>query len=115
MQPRLVRYYIPTIDNIVNGFFSSIPKILDDNCETPANFNEYLNRWSLESITAVALEKRLGLMDFENPQSVGVRIAKAVRKILNLGLEFEMKPSIWRFYETKEFKELMEAYNELTE
>lgn len=115
MQPRFVKSYIPTIDGIVNDFLRNIPKIQDENGETPANFNEFINRWSLESITAVVMEKRLGLMDFDNTTIAGEKIAKAVRKILTLGLEFEMKPSIWRYYETKEFKELMEAYNDLTE
>jgi cytochrome P450 family 12 len=115
MQPKLVKSYIPTIDKIVNEFLENIESIQDANNEMPGNFYEYLNRWSLESITAIALEKRLGLMDFNNNSEVGERITKAVRKILALGIEFEMKPSVWKIYETKQFKELMNAYNELTE
>lgn len=115
MQPKIVKSYIPTIDGIVNDFMQNIESIQDKNGETPANFSDYLNRWSLESITAIALEKRLGLMDFKSTNEVGIKISKAVRKILSLGMEFEMKPSLWRFYETKQFKELMQAYNELTE
>lgn len=94
---------------------ANIPIIQDGKGEMPANFGEYLNRWSLESITAIVLDKRLGLMDFANKTIFGEQICKAVRKIIVLGLEFEMKPSIWRIYETTEFKELMQAYNELTE
>lgn len=115
MQPRFVKRYIPVIDSIVNDFMANIPVIQDEKGEMPANFGEYLNRWSLESITAIVLDKRLGLMDFTNKTHFGERIVKAVRKILVLGLEFEMKPTIWRLYETTEFKELMKAYNELTE
>lgn len=115
MQPKLVKSYIPTIDGIVNDFMQNIDGIQNEKGEMPANFADYLNRWSLESITAITLEKRLGLMDFKNPSEIGLKISKVVRKILTLGMDFEMKPTIWRFYETKEFKELMQAYNDLTE
>lgn len=114
MQPKLVKSYIPTIDGIVNDFLKNIEEITDENGEMPANFSDYLNRWSLESITAIALETRLGLMNFKGNNKVGESLAKTVRKILTLGLEFELKPSVWRIYETKQFKELMDAYNDLT-
>lgn len=114
MKPQIVKSYIPTIDSIVNEFLHNIPSMQDDRGEMPANFSEYLNLWSLESITAIALEKRLGLTKFDNSSELGKKIAKAVRDIITRGLEFEMKPSIWRYYETKSFKELMRAYNDLT-
>lgn len=115
MQPKIVKSYIPLIDSIVHDFMKHIPEIQDENGEVSANFNEYLNRWSLESITAIALEKRLGLMDFKNRNEVGEKIAKAVRNILTIGLEFELQPSVWRLYKTKRFKELIAAYAELSE
>lgn len=34
---------------------------LDNKNETPANFNDYLNQWSLESIACITLNRRLGL------------------------------------------------------
>lgn len=115
MQPKTVKSYIPTIDAIVCEFLHHLPSIQDEKGEMPANFREYLNRWSLESIVMIALEKRLGLMDFKNSSEIGEKITKAVRKIFVLGLDFEMKPTLWRVYETKEFKELMQAYDDVTE
>lgn len=114
MQPKLIKSYIPTIDNIVRDFIVNIPSLQDDKGEMPADFNDYLNRWSLESVTAIALDKRLGLMDFKNASAEGLKIAKAVRKIFVLGVECEMKPSPWRYYKTKAFKELIQAYDDLT-
>lgn len=115
MQPKIVKSYIPLIDSIVNDFMRNIPDIQSDNGEMPGNFNEYLNRWSLESITAIALEKRLGLMDFNKANDAADKITTMIRKIFKLSLDLEIKPSIWRWYKTKEFKELMQAYNDLTE
>jgi cytochrome P450 family 12 len=115
MHPRLVKSYIPLIDGIVNEFIANIPKIQDKTGEMPENFQQFLNHWSLESITAITLEKRLGLMNLENVNEDGKNIQTLIRKILTLGAEFEMKPSIWKIYKTKEFQELMQAYNGLTE
>jgi cytochrome P450 family 12 len=115
MKPKLVQFYIPTIDGIVKEFIANLSSIQDDKGEMPANFMEYLNKWSLESITAIALEKRLGLMNFKDNDVEGEKIAKAVRTIIDLGLDFEMKPSLWRYFPSKNFKILMTAYNDLTE
>lgn len=113
MQPRIVKSYIPIIDQIVMEFFENIPKLQDKNGEMPGNFHEFLNRWSLESITAITLEKRLNLMNFK--ENEGEKIQRAIRKILTLSVDFEMKPSLWKVYKTKSFLELMQAHDDLTE
>lgn len=114
MQPKIVNSYVPLINDIVNEFLDNIPEIQGEDGEMPSNFVEYLNQWSLESITAISLEKRLGLMNLKNKNDFGKKIARTVRKIFELGMDFEMQPSIWRIYQTKKFKELIEAYNDLT-
>lgn len=115
MKPQTVSSYIPLIDSIVNDFMKNIPLIQNEKGEMPPDFSEYVNLWSLESITAIVLEKRLGLMDFKKKNEDGMKIARAVRKIILLSMDYELKPSIWRYYETKGFKELLQAYNDLTE
>jgi hypothetical protein len=34
----------------------------DDKNEVPGNFGQYVNTWSLESITCIALNRRLGTL-----------------------------------------------------
>lgn len=114
MKPRTVKSYIPIIDEIANEFIENIPKIQDANGEMPGNFHQLLNRWSLESITAITLEERLGLMNLELLNTHGLKIQETIRKIITLAAEFEMKPSLWKIYETKKFKELLQAYDDLT-
>jgi hypothetical protein len=41
----------------------SVKQIRDQNNETPANFGNHLNRWSLESIGVIALDTLLGVLD----------------------------------------------------
>lgn len=115
MKPQIVSSYIPLIDSIVCDFMKIIPELQDEKGEMPANFNEYLSRWTLESITAIALEKRIGLMNLKAPNELGLDIARTVREIFSLGMDIEMKPSVWRYYETKTFKRLIRAYGRLTE
>ncbi|CRK88991.1 CLUMA_CG002512, isoform A [Clunio marinus] len=115
MQPRTAKLYIPTIDGIVQDFMANFPKLQDENGEMPDNFQDLLNRWTLESIVAIALEKRLGLMDLENRNEKAEKIAKTVRTIFELTAEFEFKPSVWRIYHTKAFKKLLQAFDDLTD
>lgn len=114
MQPRIVKTYVPVIDEIVKEFIENLPTIQDKNGQLPGNFHEYLNRWSLESIVAITLEKRLGLTDFKDTDGPGMDIQRTIRKIINMGMEFEMKPSLWKVYQTKDFKKLMQTYDDLT-
>lgn len=115
MQPRTVKSYIPLIDSIATEFIKKIPSLQDDKKEMPDNFSEYLNRWTLESIVAIALEKRLGLLDFNQLDPRAGKLMKTVRKIFEDGAEFEFKPSLWRWYKTKAFKELIGVYDDLTQ
>lgn len=41
-------------------------KLRDEKGEVPANFGNFLNRWSLESITCITLNRRLGLLKDNN-------------------------------------------------
>lgn len=39
---------------------------------------------------------------------------QTIREFFVMSYDFEVNPSIWRFYETKGFKKLMNVYDELT-
>lgn len=41
-------------------------KLRDEKGEVPANFGNFLNRWSLESMTCITLNRRLGLLKDNN-------------------------------------------------
>ena len=85
---------------------------MDDNNETPANFLDLVSSWALESIGRIALDTRFGMLDGDNLMANDMIIL--MRRFFQLGMEFEFQPSIWRFYETKKFKELMSVFDKLT-
>lgn len=70
LQPKMVRAYIPTIDDVAVDFVAKMKTMGDENQEMPANFATELNKWALESIAVIALEHRLGVITNENdPES----------------------------------------------
>lgn len=62
MQPKTIQLYIPKVDAVATEFMSQIDSILDSNNETPYDFLDNLNRWSLESLGCIALDTRLRVM-----------------------------------------------------
>lgn len=66
MKPKVVKAYIPDIDEVAKDFIRKIKTLRDKNNEMPDDFQNELNKWSLESITLIALEHRLGLLTKDN-------------------------------------------------
>lgn len=48
----------------------------DENSETPANSNDLFNMWSLESITCITLDQRLGLFNPNSKDENGKKLVK---------------------------------------
>ena len=90
-------------------------KLRNDKSEMPGDFSNYVNTWSLESVTAVGLERRLNLFDENTKDENAKKLIKGVRDFFEQSVEFDGKPSIWKYYQTKEFKKLMNVYDNITE
>ncbi len=78
MKPKVVKAYIPDIDTVARDFIRKIRTLRDENNEMPDDFQNELNKWSLESIALIALEHRLGLItrddDPENQKLINVSV-----------------------------------------
>ncbi|CAO1351187.1 unnamed protein product [Diamesa serratosioi] len=114
LQPRIAKMYIPRIDEISAEFVGIIAKKRDEKNEVPANFGDYLNKWSLESVTCIALDTRLNIMNDTSDDENSQKLIKLIRQFFVLGYDFEVMPSVWRVYETKAFKNLLNVYDEMT-
>jgi cytochrome P450 family 12 len=86
----------------------------DDKNELPGDFGELVNCWSLESITAIAIERRLNLLSGDTKDPRAKKLIESIRKFFILSFEMEMAPAIWKYYETKKFKEIMDIYDTMT-
>lgn len=51
-------------------------KLRDAANEVPANFNDYANMWSLESIACITLNTRIGLMSDSHRDENGQKLIK---------------------------------------
>ncbi|CAG9800180.1 unnamed protein product [Chironomus riparius] len=113
MQPRNVKMYIPVIDDVASDFIKKIRSIRNDNLLVPDNFLENMNEWALESIALIALDTRLNLFTGQNPESK--QLYELVKEAFAISFEFDIKPSIWRYYKTPAFKKAMKSIDKINE
>ena len=64
MKVKALARHIPMVEEIAEDFIDLVRSTLDpDTWETPNNFEEYLYRWALESVTSLVLDKRFGCLN----------------------------------------------------
>ncbi|KAG5667202.1 hypothetical protein PVAND_015193 [Polypedilum vanderplanki] len=114
LQPKVVKMYTKQIDEISKEFVQIMRDIKDKNDEMPGDFYNYIKRWTVESTASIAVEKRLNILSGKTNDERSKKLLKLSMEFFEKMSDFEMKPSIWRYYETKAFKELMEVYDSIT-
>lgn len=62
MQPKIANMYIPKIDEVADDFVENIRRLSksNPNGEMPEDFKNELNKFTLESVGLIALDKRFG-------------------------------------------------------
>ncbi|KAI8115282.1 Cytochrome P450 CYP12A2 [Lucilia cuprina] len=114
MQPKNVRLYLRKMSQVNKEFLERIRQIRDPNTlEMPDTFEEEINRWTLESVSVVALDKQLGLITKNRNNPMATKMFATLNEFIALSLDVELKPSIWRYYKTKTFKKLMNSLDTL--
>ena len=64
MKVKALARHIPMVEEIAEDFIDLVRSTLNpDTLETPNNFEEYLYRWALESVTSLVLDKRFGCLN----------------------------------------------------
>ncbi|XP_017470678.1 PREDICTED: probable cytochrome P450 12a5, mitochondrial isoform X1 [Rhagoletis zephyria] len=115
MQPKSILLYLSRMAQVNQEFVDRIRLIRDPNTlEVPANFEDYIQRWLLESVSLVALDKNLGLLREHNENHAdGMKMISALNTIFTLGYDLEWKPSLWRRMSTPKFKRVMQAMDDV--
>ncbi|XP_017782393.1 PREDICTED: cytochrome P450 CYP12A2-like isoform X2 [Nicrophorus vespilloides] len=83
MQPRTVHLYISSMNLVAHDFIKRMEKLMAKNNEMPANFEHELNKWALESIGIITLDRRLGCLE-ENPTEEVHALINSVVELLRL-------------------------------
>ncbi|KAG4080699.1 hypothetical protein HA402_013229 [Bradysia odoriphaga] len=113
MKPKVVKAYIPGIDCVAKDFIDKIKTLRDEKNEMPDDFQNEMNKWSLESIALIALEHRLGLITRDDDPE-NQKLINAVKEFFLLAFELDIQPSIWKYYKTPKFNRLMDAFEVMT-
>lgn len=105
MQPRVVPQYVHNMDVVANDFLKIVRKLAGQNAanEMPANFENELNKWALESICLIAMEKRLGCLD-DTPNPEVQKIIESVITAFNLMFKLDFQVSFWKWFSTPDWK-----------
>lgn len=116
LKPGTVNAYIPGVDEIAIEFCDRIKTLRNDKNELPANFLYELNKWALESIASIALDQRLHILDGkkDDETSHASRLIKAVDEFFVLSFELDVLPSLWRYYKTTKYQQLMKVFDDMT-
>lgn len=112
MQPRTVALYVPKIDEVARDFVELTKNSLDANGETPADYGMWCQRFALESIGLVALDRRLDILA-PKEGNIGSKLAVSVDQIFQLSYKLDFMPSIWRYWKTPTFVKLMKTLDEV--
>ncbi|KRF79421.1 cytochrome P450 CYP12A2 [Drosophila virilis] len=111
IQPKNVKLYLGPLDSINQQFIKRIKLIRDpETLEMPANFKDEISAWTLESIGRVALDRQLGLIEDTNPE--GRRFFTLLQRFIQLAVDLEIKPSLWRQFKTPKLREALRVLDE---
>ncbi|KAL1397369.1 hypothetical protein pipiens_009812 [Culex pipiens pipiens] len=113
MQPKTIRLYVDKLDEIAREFMGVINGLRDEKNEMPGDFNQWLNRWALESIGVLALDTRLGALKKDLSADTSIMVTY-IREMFELTYQLDILPSIWKYYKTPAFKRQMTVFDELT-
>ncbi|XP_016961298.1 probable cytochrome P450 12a5, mitochondrial [Drosophila biarmipes] len=114
MQPKNVRLYFKKMSQVNQEFVQRIRDIRDSTTqEVPGDFLNTINRWTLESVSVVALDKQLGLLKESGKDSEAAKLFKHLDDFFLLSADLEMKPSLWRYITTPQLKKMLRTLDSL--
>ncbi|XP_064549331.1 probable cytochrome P450 12a4, mitochondrial [Drosophila montana] len=114
MQPKNVRLYYKKMSQVNCEFVDRIKAIRNlSTLEVPDNFIEYINSWTLESVSVVALDKQLGLLKDSHTDENAKLLFKSLDEFFTYAAVLEVQPSPWRYIQTPMLKKLMNAYDNI--
>ncbi|XP_066257197.1 probable cytochrome P450 49a1 isoform X2 [Euwallacea similis] len=108
LQPRSAKMYADVIAATAEEFVHRISVVRNEQLEVPDEFLNEIHKWSLESLSRIALDVRMGCFD-ENPSPDTQRLINAINTFfLNVPI-LELKIPFWRLFSTPTFNLYIEA------
>ncbi|XP_049548242.1 uncharacterized protein LOC125959463 [Anopheles darlingi] len=114
MQPKTMRLYVDKVDEVAREFLEIVAGLRDSKQELPGDFDQWINRWALETMGVLALDTRFGVLKTDQTEEAK-KILALVRNIFDFSYQLDALPSVWRYYKTPTFNNLMTTFDELTD
>ncbi|XP_076062598.1 putative cytochrome P450 301a1, mitochondrial [Oratosquilla oratoria] len=120
---RVVSQYLPQVDGVALDFINRIETIKNDDGEVPEDFLTELYKWSLEALSVIVLNRRLGLLQDSNSgtdatnfpeDSHPLRLVGLVQQLLE-ALHQTENVKLWKYFETPSIRRLREAHDAFVE
>ncbi|GLH07255.1 Probable cytochrome P450 301a1, mitochondrial [Gryllus bimaculatus] len=116
MQRKSANQYYTPVNDVAEDFIARMRDLRDENNELPADFINELYKWSLESITMVALDTRIGCLAPNLPKNSEPQgMIDSVQVMLEAFYKLDLKPSLWRIMSTPMWRRFVGAMDYLTD
>ncbi|CAH2063616.1 unnamed protein product, partial [Iphiclides podalirius] len=111
MQPKLIKAYATPIDEIAQEVVERIKSLRNKDNMIERNFNDEVCLWILESSALIALGTRLNSFNPNLPKNSSERkLIENIHNFFKISDKLDFKPSLWRYYPTRTFKQAMRLY-----
>lgn len=79
------------------------------------DFWKEMNKWALESIAYLALNRKLGCLQGDLPDdSIQAQMIRIAEEVFTYSGKLDFEPSPWRYISTPAYKKTMQIYDEQT-
>ncbi|XP_060518386.1 probable cytochrome P450 12a4, mitochondrial [Cylas formicarius] len=118
MQPRTAQMYVSSMDEVANDLIDNIRFFskTNENHQMPADFQNELYKWTLESMGVIAYNKRLGVLDRNSKKdSDGQKLISFSIQMFELMYKLDVLPSMWPYISTPSWRKYIKILDFLTQ
>ncbi|CAD6992839.1 unnamed protein product [Ceratitis capitata] len=116
MNPKTTKLYAPKMSKVADAFLELIQQKRDPSTnEMSDNFESYVNYWAMDSVCLVALDTDLGMIRNSAAQPRAKAIIDGMREFFELLLELDLKPSLWKYVATPDYRRVIRTFDEITD
>ncbi|CAB3362184.1 Hypothetical predicted protein [Cloeon dipterum] len=108
MSVAVANLYVPRVDQVSKDFVQLVKVLRDEKMEMPENFKNEILKWTLESISLVAYDTRLGCLkqNLDKDSDAQIMIDSIVN-IFQLIYIMDLKIPLWKFFPTKTLRDMI--------
>lgn len=116
LNPNIVNSYVPDCENITDELINLV-RAERDGLEEMPDFQLDLYKWSLENISHVTMDSRLGCLNPNlSPDSDAIQMIKAAHDTIDGVMRTEMgQMDFWQYFPTKHYRKLCRGQTKMAE